>query len=143
MSIIKSVEFGEREFKDKNELFKSLKENGANLQRVLWASTSTKNPEYSDIKYVTELIGKDTVNTLPDATLDAFLDHGIIEEALSSDITEANSIIDALRIFGINTDNVCEKLLQDGIKSFEKSFDTLLSSIEKKTRELCNIEELK
>ncbi len=123
--------------------FKSLKENGANLQRVLWASTSTKNPEYSDIKYVTELIGKDTVNTLPDATLDAFLDHGIIEEALSSDITEANSIIDALRIFGINTDNVCEKLLQDGIKSFEKSFDTLLSSIEKKTRELCNIEELK
>jgi len=123
--------------------FKRLKENGANLQRVLWASTSTKNPEYSDIKYVTELIGKNTVNTLPDATLDAFLDHGIIEEALTSDITEAQNIMDTLRTFGIDIDDVCTKLLQDGIASFEKAFDTLLSSIEKKTKELCNIQEIK
>jgi len=116
--------------------FKKLKEKGANLQRVLWASTSTKNPSYSDIKYVVELIGRDTVNTLPDDTLQAFLDHGRVEEALGSDVTEARNLIGSLKSSGIDVDSVCEKLLQDGIIAFEKSFDSLLSSIEEKAEGL-------
>jgi len=114
--------------------FKRLKQKGANLQRVLWASTSTKNPDYSDIKYVTELIGKDSVNTLPDSTLEAFLDHGSIEEALSLDVGDAQRVIDALRDSGVDIDSVCEKLLQDGVVAFEKSFDSLLPSIEAKAK---------
>lgn len=117
--------------------FKKLKKKGANLQRVLWASTSTKNPDYSDIKYVTELIGKDTVSTLPDNTLQAFLDHGSVEEALGSDASEARKVIDALKDSGIDVNNVCKKLLQDGIVAFEKSFDSLLASIESKAASLC------
>ncbi|MFH1782257.1 MAG: transaldolase [Candidatus Omnitrophota bacterium] len=117
--------------------FKSLKDKDANVQRVLWASTSTKNPDYSDIKYVTELIGKDTVNTLPDATLDAFLDHGNIEDALSGDIIKEYDAINSLRAIGIDVDNICSILLEDGIKAFRKSFDALLGSIEEKTLKLC------
>ena len=117
--------------------FKELKEKGANLQRVLWASTSAKNPDYSDIKYVTELIGKDTVNTLPDNTLQAFLDHGSVEEALGSDVSGDRKVIDALKDSGIDVNSVCKKLLQDGIVAFEKSFDSLLASIESKAGSLC------
>lgn len=116
--------------------FKKLKEKGANLQRVLWASTSTKNPGYSDIKYVTELIGRDTVNTLPDNTLQAFLDHGRVEGALGPDIRDAREVLDSLKNSGIDIDSVCAKLLQDGIIAFENSFDSLLSSIEKKAEGL-------
>jgi len=116
--------------------FRNLEAKGANVQRVLWASTSTKNPDYSDIKYVTELIGKNTVNTLPDNTLKAFLDHGVVEEALSEDIRDAQSNIDSLRNFGIDIDTVCAKLLEDGVAAFEKSFDSLLSSIETKAGSL-------
>ena len=119
--------------------FKELKKKGANIQRALWASTSTKNPAYSDIKYVTELIGKNTVNTLPENTLSAFLDHGVTKEALTSDISEAQSILDTLRTSGIDIDDVCTKLLKDGIIAFEKSFDLLLTSIDLKAGKLCKI----
>jgi transaldolase len=118
------------------EEFQALKEKGAKLQRVLWGSTSTKNPAYDDIKYVSELIGKNTVNTLPDNTFEAFLDHGTIHEALTSDDQTAQAVIDNLKIFGIDIDEVCNKLLDDGVAAFEKSFLSLLDSIEQKAKRL-------
>lgn len=116
------------------EEFNRLQQKGANVQRLLWASTSTKNPAYSDIKYVTELIGKNTVSTIPEKTLDAFLDHGIVKEALTGDIQEAQTIINDLMDFGVDINAVCQKLLQDGVVAFEKSFDSLLISIEEKMK---------
>ncbi|MFC1623976.1 transaldolase [Candidatus Omnitrophota bacterium] len=114
--------------------FKRLKEYGANLQRVLWGSTGTKNPAYSDIKYVTELIGKNTINTLPENTIKAFLDHGIVKETLTSDVRSAQDVIDGLNSFGIRIDSVCRKLLENGVIAFEKSFDSLIASIETKEK---------
>ena len=116
--------------------FKRLKQQGASVQRVLWGSTGTKNPDYSDIKYVTELIGKDTVNTVPEKTLEAFLDHGVVKETLTADADEAQGIIDALQRLGIDINAVCAKLLEDGVVAFEKSFDSLLDAIEKKTKDM-------
>lgn len=117
--------------------FKQIWEKGANPQRVLWGSTSTKNPAYSDIKYVTELIGKNTVNTIPENTFKAFLDYGTVKQALSSDDSYAQKIIDDLKGVGIDIDEVCKKLLQDGVVAFAKSFDSLLNSIEEKARSVC------
>ncbi len=119
------------------EEFKTLWEKGANIQRVLWGSTSAKNPAYSDIKYVTELIGKSTVNTVPDSTLDAFLDHGEIREVLGADVYDAQEVIGNLNKFGIDINTVCAKLLNDGVTSFQESFDSLLNSIETKSKNLC------
>lgn len=116
--------------------FKKLKAKGADVQRVLWASTSTKNPDYSDIKYVTELIARDTVNTMPESTFEAFLDHGVIEESLTSEVHGAESVIRDLKNFGIDLESACAKLLDEGILSFEKSFDSLLISIEEKAKRL-------
>ncbi len=118
------------------EQFMRLHKNGAHVQRLLWGSTSTKNPAYSDIKYVTELIGKHTINTIPEHTLDAFLDHGVVKETLTGDTTEAQEIIDGLRRIGIEIDDVCKKLLEDGVVAFEKSFDSLLNAIEQKSKQL-------
>jgi transaldolase len=115
---------------------KQLAKQGAPVQRVLWGSTGTKNPDYSDIKYVAELIGKDTVNTVPEKTLEAFLDHGVVKETLTAKADEAQGIINALQGFGIDIDAVCEKLLEDGVVAFEKSFDSLLDAIEKKTQDM-------
>ena len=115
-----------------SEGFRELEKSGVNLQRVLWGSTSTKNPAYSDIKYVTELIGKDTVNTMPEKTLEAFLDHGVVEEALTADVSEAEEVIEGLGSLGISIDQVCAGLLDKGVKAFEKSFDDLLRTIDKK-----------
>lgn len=113
--------------------FKQIQDKGgAQFQRVLWGSTSTKNPAYSDIKYVTELIAKNTINTLPENTFEAFLDHGVIKEALISDISDAQNIINTLEGFGININKVLVKLLHDGVASFEKSFVSLLGSIKEK-----------
>ena len=117
--------------------FKRLKEKGANIQRVLWASTGTKNPAYSDIKYVIELIGKNTVNTLPESTFNAFLDHGAIEETLGQDASDATRALDILKDSSIDIKDICSRLLQDGIVAFEKSFDSLLDSIEEKAANLC------
>lgn len=112
------------------EKFLELNSKGLKPQRPLWASTSTKNPEYSDIKYVTELIGKSTINTIPRPTIDAFLDHGIIEEALSPDITKAEEIVTSLRSFGIDIEEVCAELLKQGVVAFQDSFNSLLRTIE-------------
>lgn len=118
------------------KLFHDLFDLKGNAQRVLWASTGTKNPEYSDIKYVTELISKPTVNTLPEKTLDAFLDHGEIKDALDYDCKEAEAIIDQLRENGIDIDEVCAQLLEDGVKAFADAFSELFKSIEDKANKL-------
>lgn len=112
--------------------FAGLKDQGVRPQRVLWGSTSAKDPSYSDIKYVTELIAKGTVNTLPDKTFEAFLDHGVVKEALTSDAADARKIVSDLEHLGVSIDNVCAELLEKGVKSFEDAFDSLLGSIESK-----------
>lgn len=114
--------------------FKRLKDKGVNAQRVLWGSTSTKNPFYSDIKYVSELIAKNTVNTMPENTWEAFLGHGRVKEALNADIEDAKKAIANLENFGIAIDGICAKLLADGVSAFQESFESLLHSIEEKAK---------
>lgn len=121
------------------QAFKALKQNGANVQRVLWGSTSTKNPQYSDIKYVTELIAPKTVNTLPEKTLNAFLDHGQVKDAFICPARESKDLLTALRGLGINIDYVCQDLLRDGVTAFEDAFEALLVSIEKKAAMLDSV----
>lgn len=116
--------------------FKELQEKGANIQRVLWASTSTKNPDYSDIKYVTELIGKNTINTLPDPTFEAFLDHGSVKEALTHNVGSAEETIKKLKSYGIDIDKVLKELLEKGVIAFQDSFDSLLETLDKKTKKV-------
>ncbi|MHB0948789.1 MAG: transaldolase family protein, partial [Gemmatimonadaceae bacterium] len=109
---------------------------GARLQRPLWASTSTKNPAYRDVIYVEALIGPNTVNTLPPATLEAFRDHGEVAETVTRDVDGAKADLEALARIGVDMNAVTDKLLRDGLASFQKSFDTLLSGLETKTRAL-------
>lgn len=113
--------------------FKKLEAKGAKLQRPLWGSTSTKNPAYSDIKYVQELIGEDTVNTIPDETVKAYLDHGKPKLTIEDDIDKEKKALDELIDSGISLDGVCEILQRDGVAAFEKSFDSLLDSIKGKS----------
>ena len=117
--------------------FKQLEKKGAIAQRVLWASTSTKNPDYSDIKYVTELIAKNTVNTMPEQTFQAFLDHGAVKEALTIDTAGARETINSLKGLKLDINEVCTQLLKDGVVAFEKSFDSLMSSLDKKKGLVC------
>lgn len=116
--------------------FKEIQKKGARVQRLLWGSTSTKNPVYSDTKYVTELIGENTINTIPEKTLNAFLNHGVVKQVLISNIAEHKEIISELLKNSINIDAICEKLLSDGVAAFEKSFDSLLASITEKAKQL-------
>ncbi len=117
--------------------FKELQAKGANAQRVLWASTGTKDARYSDVKYITELIANPTVNTLPEKTLEAFLDHGTVQAALPGDVAKAQQALEELRGLGMDVSVLCLKLLDDGLLAFEQSFDELTSSIEEKTKKLC------
>ena len=107
----------------------------AQTQRVLWASTSTKNPAYRDVVYVEELIGKDTVNTVPPATLDAFRDHGKARESLTEDIDSAKKTMSDLAKAGISMKEVTDQLTVEGVKLFADAFDKLLEAVEKSTRE--------
>ncbi|MGH7711052.1 MAG: transaldolase [Gemmatimonadaceae bacterium] len=116
--------------------WEALAARGAQLQRPLWASTSTKNPAYRDVLYVEELIGPHTVNTMTPATIDAFRDHGVVERTVDRDVAEAERQLAALEAVGISIAAVTEKLLVDGIASFQKSFDTLIAGLERKTHEL-------
>jgi len=118
---------------------KALDGKNANVQRLLWASTGTKNPEYSDIKYVTELISAPTVNTLPEKTLIAFLDHGQVQDAFGGSREDATKIIQALSDFGIDIDSVCRDLLDAGVTAFDDAFKELTASIEKKAAELSSV----
>jgi transaldolase/glucose-6-phosphate isomerase len=111
-----------------------LAERGARTQRLLWASTGTKDPAYSDVKYVADLIGPDTVNTVPPATLNAFRDHGIAHATLSANVDEAHHIMETLDNIGISLDDVTDTLLDDGLRLFTEAFDRLLDSVEKKIR---------
>jgi transaldolase len=106
------------------------------VQRPLWASTSTKNPAYPDLLYVDNLIGPDTVNTLPDATLDAFLDHGTVGRTIDVGVDEAKSILDKIEALGISLSDVATTLETEGVASFAKSFDELLQSLQDKANGL-------
>lgn len=110
--------------------------NGARVQRLLWASTGTKNPEYPDTLYVDSLIGEHTVNTLPPATLNAFLDHGEVALTLAKGLDEAQAQVGRLEVLGIDLAAVTKKLEEDGVGSFAKSFESLMSSITKKRAEV-------
>jgi len=119
------------------ERFQSLARMGARTQRVLWASTSTKNPEYSDTKYVEALIGPDTINTMPVETLDAYRDHGDPAFRLGQDIDEARDTLDRLAELGIDMDKIAGQLEEEGIEKFNKPYDSLMASLEKKRRASC------
>jgi transaldolase/glucose-6-phosphate isomerase len=106
---------------------------GAQTQRVLWASTSTKNPDYRDVMYVEELIGADTVDTMPPATIDSFRDHGRVRPSLTEDIPGAQKTMDDLAKAGISMKEVTDKLTVDGVKLFSDAFDKLLAAVEKST----------
>lgn len=112
--------------------FLDLKARGANTQRLLWASTGTKNPMYSDVKYVEGLIGKDTVSTMPLQTMAAFLDHGKASPALAEGLDKAAETMDGLSELGIDYDEVMDKLEEEGIKAFSDSYDALLKCIDDK-----------
>ncbi len=114
------------------ERFRNLETKGAKRQRVLWASTSTKDPSYSDVKYVEALIGKETINTIPMETLEAFRDHGQAANNLEDDMAKANQVLKQLKENGINIDTITQKLVNEGIEKFNKPYDTLLAGIEKK-----------
>jgi transaldolase len=116
--------------------WKKLEAKGATVQRVLWASTSTKNPSYRDVMYVEQLIGPHTVNTMPPQTVDAFRDHGEVARTVDKDIAGAEAVIRDLGKLGISINDVTEKLLVDGLASFQKSFDTLIAGLARKTKSL-------
>jgi transaldolase len=110
---------------------------GANLQRPLWASTSTKNPDYPDTLYVDELIGPDTVNTMPDATIEAARDHATPERTVDRDVDQAHALVAQLREAGVDLDDiVLRQLVDEGVKSFAASYDSLLDTLERKAGEL-------
>jgi transaldolase len=115
------------------EGFVALRQRGARVQRPLWASTGTKNPAYSDVLYVENLIGAETVNTLPPETLNAFRDHGEVEgETVRDSLDDAAASLGWLKALGININTITEKLQQDGVAAFAASFDQLLGALEKK-----------
>jgi len=117
-----------------SDVWKKLAAKGAQTQRVLWASTSTKNPKYSDVMYVEELIGADTVNTMPPATLDAYRDHGHPRPSLTEDVEGANRIMEKLPKLGISMKQVTDKLTEDGVRLFAESFEKLLKAVERTSK---------
>jgi transaldolase / glucose-6-phosphate isomerase len=113
----------------------ALASKGAQTQRVLWASTSTKNPAYRDVMYVEELIGPDTVDTMPPATVDAFRDHGKLRNSLTENVAESQKVMDDLAKAGILMKEVTTKLTNDGVKLFADAFHKLLAVVEKSTEQ--------
>ncbi|WP_163518066.1 transaldolase [Gelidibacter japonicus] len=112
-----------------SDRYKKLAAKGAQTQRVLWASTSAKDPSFSDVKYVEPLIGKDTINTLPMETIDAFRDHGKVADTISKDIDTSNKALDDLKNLGIDIDTITQRLENEGIEKFNKAYEQLLKSI--------------
>jgi len=109
--------------------WEALQAKGARTQRLLWASTGTKNPEYSDVLYVEELIGPDTINTMPPSTMDAFRDHGKLRGSLEEDLEGARRVMATLDRLGISIDEVTAKVLQDGVQIFAEAMDKVLNAI--------------
>ncbi len=116
--------------------WKALEERGARVQQPLWASTGVKNPAYRDVMYVEDLIGPHTVNTMPPALIDAFEDHGDVQRSVDTRLGAAEGLLREVEAVGISIRDVTDKLLADGLASFQKSFDTLIAGIEKKTSQL-------
>ena len=112
--------------------FQALKQKGAKVQRLLWASTGTKNPQYPDTYYMDALIGPDTVNTIPAATFNAFRDHGTVKETLTEGVDEAKATMQSLADCGVSMADVTEALLKDGARMFGESFDQLMAVISRK-----------
>ena len=121
-----------------SDRWKALEAKGAKVQRLLWASTSTKNPEYSDVMYVDELVGPDTVNTLPPKTIEACADHCDPASRIESNVEDAYKVIESLKDgdIDINLDAVMAELLEEGIEKFIKPFDSLMASLESKVKQL-------
>ncbi len=109
---------------------------GAHVQRPLWASTSTKNPQYADLAYVNSLIGPDTVNTMPDATLDDFLDHGVVDRTVDKTASQAKKVLEDLGALGVDMRDVSQRLEDEGVAAFAKSFDELLQRLSDKANAL-------
>jgi transaldolase len=109
--------------------FKNLAGKGARVQRLLWASTGTKNPAYRDVKYLEALIGPDTVNTVPVETLDAFRDHGVPQATLDHDVAAASGILGQLGALGIDLDALTQQLEDEGVEKFNQPFDKLMAAL--------------
>jgi len=116
--------------------FADLRAAGARVQRCLWASTSTKNPDYRDVLYVEELIGPDTVDTMPTETITAFLEHGRVAQTIDRNVAGAKQALREVEALGISMERVTDELIEEGVASFAKSFDELIESIESKRQEL-------
>jgi transaldolase len=116
--------------------FAELRDAGARVQRCLWASTSTKNPDYRDVLYVEELIGPQTVDTMPLETIDAFLDHGRLERTLDRDVEGAHEVLRQIEAQGISMRRVTDELIDEGVASFGKSFDELIDTIDSQRKAL-------
>jgi transaldolase len=121
-------------FSSRNELWAELWASGAQPQRCLWASTSTKNPAYRDVVYVEELIGAETVNTMPEQTLRAFQDHGRVAPTLDRGLDEAQRLLERLAEVGVDYDDVVETLESEAIEKFTVSFSGLLAGIDARRR---------
>ncbi|MED6296077.1 MAG: transaldolase [Chloroflexota bacterium] len=134
MAGIANAKIAYKEFQDTfaSSRFEKLRAAGANIQRPLWASTSMKNPAMRDVLYVENLVGPDTVNTMPDVTLNAFIDHGNSENTITKNVDDAYNHISALTTAGIDMSVITQTLLEDGVKAFADSFDQLLENISQK-----------
>ncbi|MBI5285173.1 MAG: transaldolase [Chloroflexi bacterium] len=119
--------------------FKKLQARGAKVQRPLWASTGTKNPAYSDILYVQELIGPDSVNTMPPATIDAFRDHGVARRTIDEGVEGARRVLDGLAEAGISLDEITDKLQAEGVQAFSKSFDQINETTAAKAAQITRV----
>jgi transaldolase/glucose-6-phosphate isomerase len=130
---------GKQTYEKYQEIFstprwKALAAKGAQTQRVLWASTSTKNPAYRDVLYVEELIGPDTVDTIPPATFDAFRDHGKLRQSLTEDLASAHKTMETAGKVGVSMKQVTDKLTDDGVRLFSEAFDKLLAAVEQSSK---------
>jgi transaldolase len=115
-----------------NDRFTKLADKGTRAQRLLWASTGTKNPDYSDVKYVESLIGPETVNTVPVETLDAYRDHGDPKARLEQDVERAGWVLERLSELGISIDKVTQQLEEEGVEKFNKPFDKLMETLKER-----------
>lgn len=131
---IASAKIAYEKYKDVflGERFKKLEKLGAKKQKVLWASTSTKDPSFSDVKYVEALIGPNTINTLPLETIEAFRDHGKVQDHLENNLMHSKMVLQKLKENDIDIDEVTQKLEEEGVQKFNKSYETLLKAIESK-----------
>ena len=140
---IANAKIAYQKFKEiiQSDRWKALSAKGANVQRLLWASTSTKNPEYSDVMYVDELIGPNTVNTLPPSTIEACADHCSPDNRIETNVQQAYQLIENLKDpdIAIDLDQVMDELLDEGIDKFVKPFESLMSSLESKVKDLAKV----